>query len=340
MEFPLTEELIDQIIFAMEDQNHEFFIDRRKGVLVREEELQRDSGESAGPPDEPQDEQAARDQSLLDGKPADRPEWEDRYVPIPDWSPADGFHLMERFVLKLRNPIFAEQLREALSAGQGVFRRFKDILKKNREIERLWFQFKDREMRRVVERWYEEERELAGLRAQAAAAGEEEEDLPASEFSILPGELRHVEPALKLDLKAFLETHAELDPERAERLYRDSRRLLPSLLDPRSLFLAAETPGGELAGFAWAVQQEDPAAGTSVLSLAQLAVRKHVRGIGLASLLLRRLCRQSQERGFQRLWVGLEGRALAVASLFEGLGFRPRAVELELDLRGWDENRG
>ena len=69
-------------------------------------------------------------------------------------------------------------------------------------------------------------------------------------------------------------------------------------------------------------------------------MRKHVRGIGLASLLLRRLCRQSQERGFQRLWVGLEGRALAVASLFEGLGFRPRAVELELDLRGWDENRG
>jgi GNAT superfamily N-acetyltransferase len=246
---------------------------------------------------------------------------------------------MERFVLKLRNPIFAELLREALSSGQGVFRRFKDILKKNREIERLWFQFKEREMRRVVERWYEAERDLAGLQTQAVATGREE-DLPASEFSILPGEERHLEPAMKLDQKAFLETLAEGDPQRAERLYRNSRRGLPSLLDRRSFFLVAETPQRELAGFAWAVEQEDPATGGPALSLAQLAVRKHVRGIGLASLLLLRLCEQSQERGFERLVVPLKGLALAVAPLFEGLGFRPRAVELELDLRGWDESRG
>jgi GNAT superfamily N-acetyltransferase len=330
---------MDQIIFAMEDQSHLFLIDRRKGVLVREDELEQEAEAPLEEPGSEPGEPAVEDQALLDGKPPGRRDWESRYVPIPAWSPADGFHLMERFVLKLRNPIFAEMLREALSSGQGVFRRFKDILKKNREIERLWFQFKEREMRRVVERWYETDRDLAGLQAQALATVEEE-DLPASEFSILPGEERHLESAARLDQKVFLETLAEGDPERAECLYRDSRRGLPAFLDRRSLFLVAETPGRELAGFAWAVEQEDAATGQPVLSLVQLAVRKHVRGIGLASLLLRRLCRQSQERGFQRLVVPLKGPALAVSPLFEGLGFRPRAVELELDLRGWDEAQG
>lgn len=340
MEFPLTENLLSQIIFAMEDQSHRFYIDRRKGVLVREDELEAEERRSEDlPAQAEQAEQAAEEPALLDGKPLDGRGWQQRYAPVPVWSPAEGFHLMERFVLKLRNPIFAELLREALSSGQGVFRRFKDILKKNREIERLWFQFKEREMRRVVERWYEAERELADLQARALAS-RREEDLPASEFSILPGEARHLEPALKLDQKAFLESLGELDPERAEMLYQSSRRSLPGLLDRRSLFLVAETPQRELAGFAWAVEQEDPATGRPALSLAQLAVRKHVRGIGLGSLLLRRLSQQTRERGFERLTVHLQGLGLTVAPLFESEGFQPRAVELELDLRGLDPAEG
>ncbi len=337
MEFPLTENLLSQIIFAMEDQSHRFYIDRRKGLLVREDEFEAEAPRSSGVP--AQAEQAAEEPALLDGKPPDGRDWEQRYAPIPVWSPAEGFHLMERFVLKLRNPIFAELLREALSSGQGVFRRFKDILKKNREIERLWFQFKEREMRRVVERWYEEERELADLQARALSL-RREEDLPASEFSILPGEARHLELAMKLDQKAFLESLGELDPERAEMLYQSSRRSLPGLLDCRSLFLVAETPQGELAGFAWAVELEDPATGRPALGLAQLAVRKHIRGIGLGSLLLRRLSRQSRERGFERLAVHLRGLALTVAPLFESEGFHPQAVELELDLRSLDPAEG
>jgi GNAT superfamily N-acetyltransferase len=339
VDFPLTEDLLSQIIFAMEDQSNVFLIDRRKGVLVREDELEAEAQPSDEERTPVQDEQAVEEQALLDGKPPGRRDWEERYRSIPAWSPADGFQLMERFVLKLRNPIFAEMLREALSSGQGVFRRFKDILKKNKEIERLWFQFKEREMRRVVERWYEAGRDLADLQAQALASGEEE-DLPASEFSILPGEARHLESALKLDQKAFLEVFAEQDAERAERLYQDSRRSLPPLLDPRSLFLVAETPQRELAGLAWAVEGEDPVTEHPTLSLAQLAVRRHLRGIGLASLLLRRLTRRSQERGFERLVAPLKGSALSLAPLFEGLGFRPRAVELELDLRTWEESEG
>jgi GNAT superfamily N-acetyltransferase len=235
---------------------------------------------------------------------------------------------MERFVLKLRNPIFAEMLREALSSGQGVFRRFKDILRKNREIEHLWFAFKDREMRQVVEQWYETERELAGLQ-RLAAGSEPPLELVASEIAILRGEARHVEPALKLDQKIQGELQAGTEPRPpAGGFPGPSDRVdLPALLDPRSLFLAAELAGGEFAGFAWAYE-ESP----STLRLAQLAVRKHFRGIGLGTQLLRRLILEARDCGYQRVLAPLEGPGLALSPLFEGLGFNPVAVELAYDL--------
>jgi ribosomal protein S18 acetylase RimI-like enzyme len=320
--FPLTEELVNQIIFAMEDQRHRFVVDRETGAMFREDELppgQRplSKGEEEGPEPEPEPEPAA-----LDGV------RRARYLPIPTWGPAEGFHLMERFVLKLRNPIFAEMLREALSSGQGVFRRFKDILRKNREIERLWFAFKDKEMKQVVQLWYEAERELAGL--ERLAAGEEPAvELVASDFSILRGEARHVEAALKLDRKV----HGELDPEPGAEVEPGlppgpyDRSELPPLLDARSLFLAAELAGGEFAGFVWAVEDSP-----STLRLTQLAVRKHFRGIGLGTQLLRRLLELARERGYARVLAPLQGDGLALSRLFEGLGFSAVAVELAYDL--------
>ncbi len=311
MTFPLSEELINQIIFAMEDQRHRFVVDRETGAMFREDELPPAEGpaekEEAGQRDEP---------AALDGVPGRRV----RYLPIPTWGPAEGFHVMERFVLKLRNPIFAEMLREALSSGQGVFRRFKDMLRKNREIERLWFAFKDKEMKQVVQQWYEAERELAGL--ERLASGEEPPlELVASDFSIIRGEARHVEPALKLDQKVLGELFA------GQEAGTFSRAELPPLLDPRSLFLAAELTGGEFAGFIWAVEDD-----SSSLRLAQLAVRKHFRGIGLGTQLLRRLLLQAQEDGYLRVLAPLRGDGLALTRLFEGLGFSPVAVELAYDL--------
>ena len=196
MEFPLTEERINQIIFAMEDQRHRFLVHRRTGELVREDELAARPGlkpsDSGAPQAAEKAESEEQETAVLDGK------RDDPYVPIPSWEPMDGFHLMERFVLKLRNPIFTEMLREALSSGKGVFRKFKDIVKKNREMEHLWFTFKEREMRQAVQEWYEGERELAGLQ-RLAREPEPPEELLAGDFAVVWGESRHLEPVLKLD---------------------------------------------------------------------------------------------------------------------------------------------
>jgi len=310
--FPLTEQFVSQIIFAMEDQRHRFVVDRASGEVFRDDDLEpgaaRERRAALGQPQEAGGDEPA----ALDGVEGGNAQ----FVPIPTWGPAEGFHLRERFVLKLRNPIFAEMLREALSSGQGVFRRFKEILRKNHEIERLWFSFKDKEMRQVVEQWYESERELAGLE-RLATGGEPPLELVASDVSILRGEARHVEPSLKLDQKVLGELHA--GPY--------SRAGLPPLLDTRSLFLAAELSGGEFAGFAWAVA-EDPAC----LRLVQLAVRKHFRGIGLGTQLLRRLILEARDSGYARVLAPLAGPELALAPLFESLGFSAVAVELGYDL--------
>jgi len=322
--FPLTEEFVSQIRFAMEDQRHRFVVDRASGEVFREDEPEPGAArERRAAPGQPL-EAGGDEPAALDGVEGGSAQ----FVPIPTWGPAEGFHLMERFVLKLRNPIFAEMLREALSSGQGVFRRFKEILRKNLEIERLWFSFKDKEMRRVVEQWYESERELAGLE-RLATGGEPPLELVASDFSILRGEARHVEPSLKLDQKVLGELQAGVEPRLLAGLRAGpySRAGLPPLLDTRSLFLAAELAGGEFAGFAWAVA-EDPAC----LRLVQLAVRKHFRGIGLGTQLLRRLILEARDSGYARVLAPLAGPELALAPLFESLGFSAVAVELGYDL--------
>ncbi len=64
----------------------------------------------------------------------------------------------------------------------------------------------------------------------------------------------------------------------------------------------------------------------------QLAVRKHFRGIGLGTQLLRRLILEARDSGYARVLAPLAGPELALAPLFEGLGFSAVAVELGYDL--------
>src|SRR6056297_1279586 len=122
----LTEEVIDQIIFGMENQQADYLFDLKEGVLVH-------SNESV----------------VTEHKGS-----EERFVELPNWRPVDGFYLMERFVAFIKNPIYRQEMRDALNGGGGVFRRFKDVLKRFEPLERQWFSFKEREMRQAVRNWY------------------------------------------------------------------------------------------------------------------------------------------------------------------------------------------
>ncbi len=115
----LSKELLDQVIFGMENQDQIFFLDLDHLKVFSSSELE--AMEPGGD-----------------------------LVEIPEWRSVDGYNLMERFVAELKNPLVKLELQQILSSGRGVFRQLQTCLKEDREGEKLWFFYKDRHMKHLV----------------------------------------------------------------------------------------------------------------------------------------------------------------------------------------------
>ncbi|HVO40581.1 MAG TPA: UPF0158 family protein [Spirochaetia bacterium] len=294
MNFTLTTQMIDKIAFAMEDQKERYAIDVDTGDLV-----------------------------ALGARGAELPE--DRYVPLPRWGSAEGFHLMESFVTSLDNPIYREQLTRALTMGKGVFRAFKDALKTSKEIEKLWFDYKERRLRGVIVSWYNANREARGL-ARLPAEPEDTEELLMSDFSFSWGVGEHREEILQLDRDAFLELFPGEEPVRLEERYRRKRDGLAAPGDAGSPILIVETPEGDLAGFTWGIIEG------RMVRIIQMAIVPGLRGIGLGEAVLRKFLTDMRARGMQRLTIELSGKSLRFTDFIMSVGFKPVAQVLECSL--------
>ena len=312
MEFTLTSELVEQIIFAMEDQQNDYYVHRDSGELLREDEIEEYESEEGA---------------------------EDPFILIPEWRPVDGFLMMEKFVARLRNPLLRDQLKDALASGRGVFRKFKDILKTSPEVERLWFNFKERELRRAVWQWYNDNRELAGLeRLEEEPEPEEDlEDLLASDFAIVKIVNRHLDALRELDERSFAARFPEADSGSVADLFRESRERLPDPHSEGSVVFVAETPDEEFAGFVWAVEQSDPLVPGRILRVQQLAVVQRYQGVGLGAMLLKHLISEARDRGYHRLRSELSGTGLQLAGFFRELGFQTVAQDMGMDPTYWEE---
>jgi GNAT superfamily N-acetyltransferase len=303
VEFQLTPELTDRIIFAMENQHEEYVLDTAEVVLLTVDELP--------------DETGAGDAAQAD-----------RFVPLPDWTPAHGFRLMERFVDELRNPVYREKLAEALGAGRGVFRRFKDTVKERPDIERRWHQFKDQAMREVVAEWYNDLRETWGLE-RVAVEHSETEDLVLSDFA-----LRRVEAG---DTALLAEVRRAAEAQRRET---GGRGQAPEA----AIAIVAEAPAGDVAAAAAgreaaageAAAREAPAsAGTEAarLLIDTLYVQPAFRGLGLGRLLLERVVEAAREEGWSAVEIELSGTGLMLEETVDGMGFETVSRRVALDLR-------
>lgn len=310
MKFELSPELVDQIIFAMEDQENEYYIDVVEGSLVTAEELTEEDWE----------------------------EEEDRYISLPEWSSVDGFNLMERFTASLRNPLYRERLRQILSSGRGVFRQFKNALKERPDLEKLWFHFKNREMRKEVYRWYNALRESWGLK-EVEIDWNEPEDLVLSDFQLSRWDSPDDALLLDLDQKGFLEMVASLSlsPEEKEGLYRSKRfGLSPS--HPDSIVFQARSPSNELVAFLWAMKNKFRT-DIEAYHILQLYCKPEYRGIGLARTLVETFCSSVLSVPGNRVTIELLGTALELSESFENTGFKPFSQVLEIDASTWEESR-
>jgi ribosomal protein S18 acetylase RimI-like enzyme len=268
MQFELTSELIDEILFFMEDQNGEFLLDTRDGVVLNTE---------IDPPDDPQP------RPKVEGSPLD--DDGDRYISLPDWGPSYGFRLMERFAAGLRGTPVREALSAALDRGRGVFRAFKDTLTRYPETEKLWHSFKDREMKRVVISWYNGLRESWGMEL----IGEEPEDI----VNLVLEDFRFRE-GTEADTATAEELHC-LCLEESEQLAVSSEQWV----FPGEICFVAETAGGEFAGYI-CVDGSD-----TCLRVCAVEVRPEYRGLGLGKTLTSLLLEKADSRKISQITIDL-----------------------------------
>ena len=293
-----TTELIDNVIFGMENQNHQFVFDLEKNILV----------------------------SIADVSEKNI----DRYQSLPDWNPVDGYNLMERFVASLHNTEFRDQLRNALSSGSGVFRRFKDVLRQHSDMQQLWFRFKRQAMENIVTEWLStllDANKMKMLKTQQSEM--ETEDLVMSDMLINPLEPGVVEghdkiakQIAKLDRAAFDEALPETTSAFRQYLYDRMRANCPDVLDEQSHILIAKTPDGELGGFLWSVISNLSNKKT-IITIIQLYVIPHYRGLGLSNVLLEHFLEQAHTDNYEDVLFEAIAECRHLKHLFERKGLKP-----------------
>ncbi len=297
--FELGDQVIEDIVFAMEDQEGEWVVDLETGEVVQLGAEAEGGGEE--PPPELADEQ--------------------RFAPPPPWSSRDGFRLMEDFMSQVRQPSARRDLGAALSRGRGVFKAFKESLAAYPEVEKAFREYKAREMRRVIASWYDELCELRGL-ARLGPEPEDTTDLVASDLGIKTGGCSEVERLLPpLFAGAETEALARLPAALAARELAFLRERLE-----REDWLAAYAENGEGGAIAAAVAIRERAAGRGIGRVVFVYVEPPFRRAGLGRALLEALADRLKAGGIEYI---VFDSALAPADYgraLEASGFRPFGV--------------
>jgi hypothetical protein len=150
--FQLTDAVLERIIFAMENQSNEMFIDLETGDCIN----------APGPTE--------------------------RYVKPPSWDSRRGFAILEAFAATVASPPELKlTLNAALRRGKGVFKAFRQALSTDAALFQRFQDFKLRAMRPIVEAWLDsllEAQKLEKLKEEPEDIG----DIVASEveFKVLP----------------------------------------------------------------------------------------------------------------------------------------------------------
>ena len=310
MSFELTEALIDDILFSMEDQEGEFFLDTVEGVVC--------GGLEAN---DRFDDKAEAESG--------------RYISLPEWDSSSGFRLMERFSVTLRNPFIREELGAALGRGRGVFRAFKDTLSRHPEAEKLWFAYKEREMKREIINWYNGLREEWGLE-KIGMEPEETGDLVLEDFRFRPLQAQ--------DKTQTGELHSSCQEEHRQVLAEDGAGFsAAALLNEAEAFEAksseetskredgigfvAEAGGDVFAGYVSGVIRD------SSLFIQRLEIKREFRGLGLGETLLVRFLESLDSNEVSQVFLDIPSWAEGFSRVLLRESFKPYVMRYWLKLK-------
>jgi len=256
--FELTRDVIDDMIFAMEDQEGAWQIDLGTGGLIAREEACGD-GETLALP---------------------RPET----VAIPAWSPRDGFKLMESFASGVRLPSARRALFEALEHGRGVFKAFKERLSGHPDLERGFREKKARVMGARIREWYDDLREAQGLE-RLGEAPEDSSDLVSADLGYSSGLASSARPIMLGLLDEVIE---EMAVEIPQALVAWNTELLKKRLEAED-WVGVWVDDGEGGAIAGAAGRREARPAFSLSRLFFIAVHKDFRRQGIARTLIEKL---------------------------------------------------
>ena len=161
MRFELDDTLLDDILFFMENQEGDFLLDTQEVIVIDINNNDYDK----------------------------EPDFSDneRFIALPEWNSQDGYRMMESFSSVLKNPIVRQELSGSLNRNKGVFRAFRNVLSEYPEVEKLWYAYKEKEMKKEVIIWYNGLREEWGLEP-VGIEPEDNTSLVLEDFIIRRGE--------------------------------------------------------------------------------------------------------------------------------------------------------
>lgn len=260
--FELNDTILERIIFAMEDQTKSQAVDLRSGELAAKQE-----GEAAQGAASP-----------------------------PEWTPADGFRLMESFCARVTTLEAKRALLKSLSHGKGVFKAFRQALASYPQEESRFREYKNTVLRRRIEVWMDDIREAQGF-ARMGPEPEEYEDLVDEEFAIEYGGLEN----LPFDMAALVEEAGREAlawlPAAAASLEKAETIAFLDASGPAGFALfIAEAKGRPIAAAAGAVTQKE---GRSLSLVRFLYAAKDFRELGLEYRLLDRIHTINGEKGVE-----------------------------------------
>ncbi len=289
--FKLTPEIIDIIIFGMENQSDEYCVDIKTGDVISVTEAY----------EEYEDEDI-----------------DSFVIPVPDWLPADGFQLMESFVVSLHNPVHKEALRKVLSAGRGAFRNFKNTIKEHDSLTQQWYLHKEKVMRSRVIEWYNINSEILKY-SDIDENTDETENLILTDF------------VFSTDCSKWEDLTNEKSDESVRESLGDREELLAEYLISRNrsfqdlpgnipLSVCAETIDGEFAGFISGGMVETGVSRRLVAVGNIIWVEKKFRGMGLARHLIDSFSQNAEVQRCERIIFELPGRGSLLNSTLEARG--------------------
>lgn len=344
MSHQLTAELIDQIVFGMENQTTSFFLDLERMTVVPEARLGEaaaagpaaagtsgtsgTSGATSSPAATSASGAKGAAKSTCPATAKATGATAGRFIHLPTWGSADGFQLMERFAVSLRNPLVHQELLKILSSGKGVFRQFKDCLKQYPGVEKLWLSYKKNEMRGVVLTW------MAGLEEEMGIEFDYPEfedtgDLIRSDFRFAFGVYDDFASDRSASLEALI-----LDAWGEMAAAAGQSDAIPALTETTLRGLREGTivagvlfnvEGEAVAIIAAALVGALPLVRPAGLEVNLLYTRPECRGLGAAAFLLEQLPVLSRERGLGAVSITIPAPASFLRRVVERMGYSQNA---------------